>query len=347
MSEETVIVTCAASLVVPSSLAAIRTESSIRYRFIGVDATDEPLAREYLDDFYVVPYATAPDYVTTLIEIIQRTRSRFLLVLSDNEALVLSEPDIRQRIEALDCIPLLPAHDAVRTCVDKGLFMQFLQQFPDTAEDFRLIDSAQDLPQCADMFKYPENRFIVKPRTGCGSRGVMLIDARAHDIERLLSRHDKHYKIEYVLNALKNTTGLNLLAMPYYPGHDYNIDLLCQKGRVLYSLIQKRIDPKMGAIMTAEIVQDSDIEELIKNLASRLNITGLINIEVARRIGDDKPRVYEINPRPSAAFAFMYYQKADVLTDLIRVLQGEIVAAKEFLPMRIKRVWSQVYRYAQ
>jgi hypothetical protein len=62
-------------------------------------------------------------------------------------------------------------------------------------------------------------------------------------------------------------------------------------------------------------------------------------------MADGQPRVYEINPRPSAAFAFICYQQTDVLTDLVQVMQGKTVSKKHFLPMMIKRVWSQLYRY--
>jgi carbamoylphosphate synthase large subunit len=345
MSSQTVLVTCAASLVVPSSLAAIRQQAADSYRFIGVDASAEPLALDYLDGFYQIPFATEPDYVSTLLDIIAQTQANLLLVLSDNEALVLAEPTVRRRIEAMGCQLLLPDYEVIRCCVDKGLFLQFLEQSADTAETFRLVDNAKDLAECASAFHYPDKSFIVKPRSGCGSRGVMLIDAKASEVELLLSRHYKNYKLEFVCQALQHSTALNLLAMPYYQGNDYNIDVLCQQGTVVYSMVQRRVSPKMGAIMTAEIVQEADINLLVQNLVARLNVTGLINIEIARCMADGQPRVYEINPRPSAAFAFICYQQTDVFTDLVQVMQGKTVAEKHFLPMLIKRVWSQLYRY--
>ncbi len=344
MSElQSVIVTCAASLVIPSTLASLQAVGQTHYRFIGVDANHEPLALTYLAEFYQVPLALHADYVPKLLEIVAKTQAKYLLVLSDIEAQVLTAPVVRAQFLANGCELLLPHHDVVMQCVDKGNFLQFLQADPRTAERFCQVDSVDDLIQSAETFDYPHNTFIVKTRTGCGSRGIMLVDASATRKDLLLSRDYKRFDLAFLQEAFAQEKQLNLLAMPYYAGDDYNIDVLCQAGRVVYCLIQRRVAPKMGAIMTAEVVDDAEITELVTHLVERLQVTGLINIEVARDLVQGKVKVYEINPRPSAAFAFLCYQGIDILAELIAVFKGQTLVAKAMKPMTIKRVWSQLY----
>jgi predicted ATP-grasp superfamily ATP-dependent carboligase len=99
----------------------------------------------------------------------------------------------------------------------------------------------------------------------------------------------------------------------------------------------------MGAIMTAKVVDEHDINVLLAALAQRLNVTGLVNVEVARCHRTGQPRVYEINPRPSAAFAFLCYQGVDVMSDLLVSFQGGALRPRRFQPMLVKRVWSQLH----
>lgn len=338
-----VVVTCAASLIAPSSLDALKASAAGRYRFIGVDANPEPLSSCYLEGFYQVPTAADPGYLESLFKVLAEVRPQLLLVLSDAEAVVLSAPGIRRQIEQGGCLVLLPEEPVVNRCVDKGLFMDFLQQDPATAEKFCLVDVAEELRSCAALFGYPGEPFIVKPRKGCGSRGIMLVDASASQYDLLFGRNYRRFTLEFVEAALAGHRALDLLAMPFYSGADYNIDVLCRKGRVVYSMVQNRVSPRMGAIMTAQIVVEPDIDLLVERLVDRLEVSGLINIELARCQRTGVPRVYEINPRPSAAFAFLCYQKVDVLGDLAAVIRGGVVGSRRFSPMLVKRVWRQLY----
>lgn len=351
MSEEkqkpkyTILVTCAASIVVPSSLQAIERSTNNEYEFVGVDASEDDLAKTYLSHFYKVPFAYQSDYVDRLADIISTHKVNYLLVLSDEEALVLSEDTTKERLARLGCTVLLPDHTVVRTCKDKGDFLAFLSNQANLSETYNLVNNASDLDTAACAMGYPENQFIIKPRNGRGSRGIMLIDDNASPSDIVKVRDNKSYSLSFAKTLFESESNLDLIAMPYYSGEDYNIDVLCNRGEVVYSMIQRRVAPKMGAITSAQIVNDSDIHNVIAELVSTLNVTGLINIELARCEQSNVPKVYEINPRPSAAFAFFCYQGVDVLADLIAVLSGSGVDKRQFLPMKIKRVWQQIYNY--
>lgn len=202
MDELTVVVTCAASLVLPSTVAALKAQSARPCRFVGVDAADEPLASCYLDSFFQVPWATDPEYVNALLRVVQAAHAEALLVLSDAEAVVLSAPVVRQRFDAMGCAVLLPDHPVVATCVDKGRFMGFLHQHPATQENFHLVDEAHELLACAASFGYPDQPFVLKPRSGCGSRGVMVVDSSASPFDLLFERNYRRHTLESLQSAL-------------------------------------------------------------------------------------------------------------------------------------------------
>ena len=289
------------------------------------------------------PHPISSDYKDAIISIIVKHKIKLMLVLSDDEALVLGEPSIRQEINSLGCEVLLPHYDVIQRCVDKGQFMSFLQQDTLTSTPYFLIHNFDEFLEASTLLGYPKNKFIVKPTRGCGSRGVMIIDSEASISELLLTRNYRRFTLQFAQNIFDVEQDLELLAMPLYEGNDYNIDVLCQNGRVIYSMVQLRLSPMMGAIMTAKVVHESDIDSLVEHLVSRFNITGLVNIEVARCSTTCRPHVYELNPRPSAAFAFMSYQAVDILGDLHSCFNLRHIQHKHFEPMIIKRVWEQIY----
>ena len=273
----------------------------------------------------------------------RRACAKAILVLSDAEALVLTDPEIRKEFSKIGCTVLLPDHTVVKTCVDKGLFMGFLKQDIRFAQEYYLLDNGSDLAACATHLGYPEKCFILKPRKASGSRGLIIVDAEASRFDLLFQRDYRRHTVESLQSAFINHECLDLLAMRYYQGRDFNADVMCKDGKVIYSLVQERISPAMGAIMTAKIIVEKHINEFLRKLVHQLNITGLINVEMIHCCQTGKIHVYEINPRPSAAFAFLCYQGVDVIADLFSVFKGREVISRHFKTMMIKRVWNQLH----
>ena len=335
-------VTCSSSRIVPSTINLIRDRNP-DYRFIGIDISEDYLNRSYLDKFYKIQKPVEEDYIKNLLNIVKKESIDFILVLSDEEAFVLTENKIRRELSSLGCEILLPNHELIRICNDKGLLMNEFKKYEFLDEKFFFVNNSNDLNKCIDLFDYPNQSFILKPRIGRGSRGVILVDESGDICEYFLGKNKNKIPLSALEENFYKKNNLNLIATPYYSAKDYNIDVMAFKGEVCYSLMQERIQPSFGPILTAEIVLDKDIYDLVSKVIKVLNVTGLINIEIARRGFDNVPKIYEINPRPSAAFAFLYYQQADPINDLIKCAKNEKPLSKRFIKMNIKRFWDQYY----
>ena len=337
-------VTCSSSRIIPSTINVIK-EINSDYRFIGIDILEDDLNKSYLDKFYKIEKPEEKEYTKNVLEIVKKESIDFILVLSDEEAFVLTEDKIRRQFASLGCEILLPNHDLIRICNDKGLLMKEFKKYIFLEEKFYFVNNASDLEKCIGLFDYPNQSFILKPRKGRGSRGVIVVDESGDIGEHFLGKNKNKIPLSTLKKYFYKKDDLNLIATPYYSAKDYNIDVMAYKGEVCYSLIQQRIQPSFGPILTAKIVLDEDIYDLVKKVINVFNVTGLINIEIARRGTDNVPKIYEINPRPSAAFAFLYYQNADPINDLIKCAKNEKPLSKRFIKMNIKRFWDQYYSY--
>ena len=335
-------VTCSSSRIIPSTIKLIKDRNS-DYRFIGIDISEDDLNECYLDKFYKIQKPEEEDYIKNLLNIVKKESIDFILVLSDEEAFVLTENNIRRELSSLGCEILLPNHELIRICNDKGLLMNEFKKYEFLDEKFYFVNNSNDLNKCIDLFDYPNKSFILKPRVGRGSRGVILVDESGDIGEYFLGKNKNKIPLSALKENFYRKNNLNLIATPYYSAKDYNIDVMAYKGEVCYSLMQERIQPSFGPILSAKIILDQDIYDLVCKVIKVLNVTGLINIEIARRGFDNVPKIYEINPRPSAAFAFLYYQKADPINDLIKCAKNEKPLSKRFIKMNIKRFWDQYY----
>ena len=337
-------VTCSSSRIVPSTINLIKKYNP-DYKFTGIDIVKDDLNKSYLDKFYKIEKPEEKNYITNIFTIVKKESINFLLVLSDEEALVLTEENIRRELAALGCEILLPNHEVIKVCNDKALLMQEFKKYEFLDEKFFLVNNAIDLSECINLFDYPNKSFILKPRGGRGSRGVILVDDSGDLGNHFLGKNKNKFPLKLLQRYFSKKNNLNLIATPYYSAEDYNIDVMAYQGEVCYALIQERIEPSFGPILTAKIIIDKDINELISKAVKALNVTGLINIEIARRDYDNVPKIYEINPRPSAAFAFLYYQNVDPIKDLIKCVKKEKPLIKSFSKMNIKRFWDQYYSY--
>ena len=337
-------ITCSSSRIVPSTVNLIK-KIHPEWRIIGIDLMKDDLFRFYLDEFYRVSHPSTDNYVEEILEIVKNELINFILVLSDDEASVLTESNIRSKLEHLGCRVLLPESEVINICNDKAnLFEKFVENNL-LREEYFLVNNIEDLQYSALKLNYPKKSFILKPRNGRGSRGVCIVDQSANLRDYFFGINKNRFTLDTLVKGLLDEKNLNLIATPFYQGKDYNIDVMTFKGEICYSYIQERVEPKFGPILKAKISNEADIHKILKEVVNLLNFSGLVNIEIARRVEDDLPRIYEINPRPSAAFSFLYYQDADPLDDLIKCFNNEKPAFRSFKKMIIQRFWDQIYHY--
>ena len=118
---------------------------------------------------------------------------------------------------------------------------------------------------------------FVKPRTGSGSRGIMLIETR-EALERI-------------------PRDGSMLVQENLPGPEYSIDVLARSdGEVVAVVPRERLRVDSGIAVCGVTKRDAALEEFGRMVAERIHLTGVANVQ-AKYAATGEPALLEVNPR--------------------------------------------------
>lgn len=208
-----------------------------------------------------------PDFADRTLALCRREAIDLVVPTVDSELLPLSER--REEFAAAGTRFLLAPHEALRTCVDKWALMQRCEgkvRVPRSA----LFDDHFPL----DAWGFP---FLIKPRSGSGSRGIVIVRGD-HDLLGVERSPD-------------------LLVQEYLPGIEYSLDVLAtDAGEVRAVVPRARLKIDSGIAITGRTVRDERLETAGRLAAEAVGITGVANVQV-KEDEDGEAALIEINPR--------------------------------------------------
>jgi len=169
------------------------------------------------------------------------------------------------------------------------------------------FEAARDLPL----------PIVIKPRQGRGSRGVEVVQTRAH------------------LDFIRSQKPEGLIAQEHVgdEGQEYTCAVIRLGGQTRGLVLKRRLAG--GRTVFAEEVAVPAIDDLIQRLTAACDLDGAINVQL--RLTPEGPRVFEINPRFSST-VMMRHRLG--FQDLLWAIRG---AFAEFRP----RPGRSVYRLSR
>lgn len=287
------------------------------YRIIGTDVTPISKGLGDVDLPYVVPPATSPDYVPSLLSICAKHKVSALFCGSEPELRVISER--RHEFEQVGIFLPINPPEVVRICLDKFATADFLAKHGLPGPQSKKICNTEDLEQ-VDFIPA-----ILKPLSGGGSANVHIAQSREelrHLGRYLLDYHPCIVAQEYVGRADEEYTVGVLLSM---------------KGELINSVaIRRNISSGLGnrlrlpnrtgdsrfgthlvvssGISQGHLDRYPEVTRPCEEIALALGCRSAVNIQC--RLVDGIPYVFEINPRFSGTTslrAVAGYNEPDVL----------------------------------
>jgi len=240
------------------------------YWILGTDIAPYPLCAGYpmCDAGVQVPYAIDPEFIPAVKEIIRSNKIDYVLIGVDAEVLPYAKH--REEIESeTGCKIIVSDESFVNVATDKYLTYLYLKKIGVNSPEtwLRLPFSSCEFP------------LIAKPRTGHGSKGVMVI-----------------YSYGEIADNEQIQSG-GYCFQEYLDGDEYTCGLLFdQEHKLIDSIIMKRkLD--CGVTVEAQVVEHEEIRKIIDKFAAGTNgkVFGSINLQI--KMKNDVPYVHEINPR--------------------------------------------------
>lgn len=255
------------------AIARILRESVPDCWLLGSDIHSDHAGFAFFDSVTVVERASHPQYMERMhllcrdhaIDVLVPTSEAELAQFMNADAAVLSE------------LPLVLMADGRSLAVglDKWLTFNHLTEHGIVTPGTGII--GQHAP--------PAPPFIVKQRSGQGSKGLQLITSSAQ------------------MDVLPHHQGW--LWQNYLPddGEEYTCGLFAAPGIVPRTMILRR-RLQGGLTGSGEVIDDDRIETALAAVASSLDLVGAINVQL--RMNDGVPSIFEINARFSSTVGFRH-----------------------------------------
>lgn len=260
----------------------LRCLKSEKYKTIGTTIYNISAANCFADVVEIVPKAYEEGYIDRIVEIINK--HKIDMMIPGIEADMISWNANRERLLSTGTFLLLNRKELIDLCLDKWMFYKTLREKDICCRIESSIVADYDLFSCP---------FIIKPRRGYGSRGVVKIES-----------YEQFHEFE-------NRIGGELM-MQEYVGDDeeeYTVSAFFDDlSQILGMVAMKRKLSPVGFTEIAETVDTVQFEETILELAQLFKPIGPTNFQFRKH--NDKWKLLEINPRISsstslkAAFGF-------------------------------------------
>ncbi len=301
-------------------LKAIRLAEPGRYRIFGADANPYCPQFALVERSFVVPFASAPDYLDIVLGIAKEVGAKALFHGCEPELKLFARE--RERIEAAGIfLPINPTH-VIETCMDKVATAAALAEAGFEVPRFTQLRSEADL---AGVDYFP---VVVKPAVGGGGSANCYIAQDATELKALavllhLEDSNQVFMVqeyvgtpdeEYTVGVLHDMDGnfINSIAVHRLLNGQLNIRLSVpnRTGRA-------DLGPKLvisSGISHGYVDRFPEVTRQCEEIAKAIGVRGPVNIQC--RLVDGVVRVFEINPRFSGTTsirALKGYNEPDVL----------------------------------
>ena len=296
----TVLITAAGNVFMPGTTACLKDNGERNIRLIGADMNDDPSILKMCDAYYPVPRGDDPKYVEVLLDICRKEKVDVLLPIMSVElnALAINRDKfeaIGNKISVSDLKPLEIANDKLK-------LFDFLKSNNVPCAEYYKVESLEELITAVKKLGYPQKKVCIKATNGSGSRGFRILDESKSRFDMFM--HEKPTSCYATLSEIKEILSQakefpKLMVMEFLSGKEYTVDLLADKGKVLYNCCRKSLLMENSIMLSGEIVDNKAVLDLCQEVVEKLGLDGNIGFDVLER-EDGTPFIVECNPRLTA-----------------------------------------------
>lgn len=280
----------------PSIINCLRNNGERELYIVGVDMNKYATCRTKVDNFYTIPHAEDPTFIDEILNICENENIDIVLSIVTRELEILAVE--KERFENLGVKLLVMDYEPLHIANNKGLLLNAMKEAGIRTPSFRIVNTPKELEIASYELDYPNKPVVIKPTYGNGSRGTRILDESQSLYDRFFKEkpNSMYSTLEDVMNIFneKNTIP-EMMVMEYLPGADLSVDILANKGEVLY--VSCRRGNVVSSIMVNSIVDlNYDAIELCKQVTKVLKLDGNMGFDTKEDV-NGIPQLMEINPR--------------------------------------------------
>ncbi|HUV14986.1 MAG TPA: hypothetical protein VMW28_00295 [Pelolinea sp.] len=321
----------------PGTVYRIKSFQEKGYEVVAGDANPNAIGRHFADIFYVLPYQATPEYVDFLLEIIKKEKID-ILIADEAESLLLHGN--KTKIESLGCTLVATDINTLNKSLDKIILFNFLKKNTDIPlPGFFEVNSVVDFDK--GLSELGNENICIKPAIASGSRGFVILTQQPMEAKTLFSKKMGFFEIatdqfRKIISASPNIP--KLIMMEYLQDINYDSNMVCKNGNILFQSVKTRGEAKIGTITQGQIVENDEIKLINIKIAKALGTTGLVSPQF---IGN---KLIEINPRWSTS---LNYKSINEYLFGVQVFTGEKINIdpddyRDYVGLKMTRYWDVI-----
>lgn len=291
------------------------------YCIVGADMSPFSKGLRDVDFPYILPAATSPKYVDSVLAVCRRHGVRALFHGSEPELRVMSRERDRLEAEGL-FLPINPAH-VIESCMDKVRTMRTLEGMGFTCPRSVAVRSMEDL-EAVDFFPA-----VLKPSVGGGGSANLFVAQDKEELfafgrylvrissEVIVQEYVGTPESEYTVGVLlsMNSELINSIAV-----RRWIMSALSNRLKVPNRTARHELGPTLAissGVSQGEVGTFPEVTATCERVAIALGCRGAVNIQC--RLVGGVVHIFEINPRFSGTTsirALMGYNEPDILIRL-------------------------------
>ena len=340
MRDVTVLITACGNVYMPGTASSIKNNGERNVRLIGADMNHDDTILQMFDQYYQVPRGDDPSYADAILDICIKEKVDVVIPIMSVELETLAKN--ADRFAAAGVALSVSDLENLRIANDKLALLKFMQENGIPTARFCEVNCVADVDKALEEVGIP---VVFKTTEGSGSRGMRIIDPCKSRFDILF--HEKPTSAYVTLQDFKETLQEGqmpqMLAMEYLPGHEYTVDMLCDHGKVLYSLCRRGLNVQTSIILDGIVEDKPEITGLCNQVAEKLKLTGNIGFDVKER-ADGTPVIMECNPRATAGVSEFAASGVNLLyLNIKRCLGEEIPELTPKYGVIMKRRYMEMY----
>lgn len=300
MKNLTVLVTACGAQFMPGLADCLKHNGERKIRIVGVDMGVDQTILQMVDALYQVPRSTDPQYIDTILEICKKEHVDIVIPFMSSELV----PFINRKEEFESIGTKVSVSDlrSVEITNNKYRFYEFLKENHLPVPKFAVVRTADDLISACKVCGYPNNAVCVKATELSGSRGIRIIKPEYSSYDILFGEKPNSFftTMEELLSTLKEKGTIpEMMAMEYLPGMEGSVDLIADKGKILYMGYRESTVNLHSIPQAGELKDNQEAYDIARKVIAALGLSGNADLDF-KNDKDGHPVLMEINPRIAA-----------------------------------------------
>ncbi len=340
----TVLVTAAGNVFMPGTAFALKNNGERNIRLIGADMNKDDTILQMFDKYYTVPRGDSPQYVDIIYDICKKEDVDIVLPIMSVELNALSRA--KEKFKKAGIVISVTDINSLETANDKLKLFDYMKSNNITCADYMSVSSFKELEKAVNVLGYPNKPVCIKATNGSGSRGFRILDSNKSKFdlffnEKPTSCFSTLDDIKEILSSKANFP--TIMVMEYLPGTEYTVDLLADKGKVLYNCCRKSLNMENSIMLDGIVENNTDVLDICKQVTEKLKLDGNIGFDVKER-ADGTAVIMECNPRITAGISLFTAAGVNLLYLRIKQLLGEeLPKAEPKTGVKMKRRWKEMF----